>query len=316
VSSETTHAVLAAIVAHADGAGWAYLSVDTLIAESGVRRRSVFRALDALERDELIERHPTKRPKGARPGQGATTYRLGAAIRIDVGLYDREWAPAIQAAPPTAETGSLAHPERAPSRSTGTPRIDGTGTPGNPHREPAPTGTPGAEPLAHPDEQEEPPPDVRFTGTPERRNGNNPSPIGADVEPQTSEADLARARDDDPDETDRLITLVRGNTPPVDHPGDLLAAELLAALPGTVEVDHDDEGWTTVASGPAGTLAIRHVPARLVQLSPTVRLDAHHVLELLKHEREHAPDHTGADRGEFETAEAACDTTPRGMAAT
>jgi hypothetical protein len=40
----------------------------------------------------------------------------------------------------------------------------------------------------------------------------------------------------------------------------LLAAELLAAFPGATEVVLDDDGWTTVAEGPYGTLAIRDLP--------------------------------------------------------
>jgi hypothetical protein len=85
-------------------------------------------------------------------------------------------------------------------------------------------------------------------------------PSLTDGYPSTSEVDLARARADDPGETDRIIAAVLRRSEPADHPGDLLAAELLAAFPGATEVVLDDDGWTTVAEGPYGTLAIRDLP--------------------------------------------------------
>jgi hypothetical protein len=167
VSDDLARAVLAAVAAHVDGAGYAYLEVETVIAESGVSRRSVYRCLDALERDGLMERIPTQRTKGGR-GQGATTYRLGAAVRAAVGLRETEWAPEVAPAIPTAASGSLAHPGTGPAGGTGTPGETLTDTPGNGDRPAAPTGTPGPNLLAHPDEQEESALDARSTGTPER----------------------------------------------------------------------------------------------------------------------------------------------------
>lgn len=238
VPAEKCGAVLGAIAAHVDGAGYAYLEVETLIAESGVRRRIVFRALAALERDGWVERIPTKRTKGGR-GQGATTYRLGAAVRAAVGLRETDWAPEVAPAIPTAENGSLAHPGTDPAGGTGTPGETLTGTPGNGDRPAAPTGTPGPNPLAHPDEQEESALDARSTGTPERLNGGNPSPTTPDVELLPADVDLAGARED------------------TGHPCDRLLAELPDAFPDAREVTLDLHDWTTKATGRYGTLDLR-----------------------------------------------------------
>ena len=58
------------------------------------------------------------------------------------------------------------------------------------------------------------------------------------------------------------------------HPGDVLAAELLAAFPGAVEVEDDIEAWTTILAGRIGTIGLRHGSPALFADSVAVIDDA------------------------------------------
>ncbi len=120
VLPSAVRAVMDVIVRHANGTGHAFLSVETIKAESGYSRATVHRALTwACEGDPpLLERYRFKRtrentPTARRPealrGQGANNYRLGPALRAAAGLYEIE--------PETCETPSREQRE--------TPRIEG-----------------------------------------------------------------------------------------------------------------------------------------------------------------------------------------------
>jgi DNA-binding IclR family transcriptional regulator len=252
VSGNKERDVLTVIADRVNGEGFAYLKVATIAAACGHPERTVHRALVALERDSLVERIPTR--QRTRRLQGASTYRLGAAVRAAVGLRESEWKPDTVENVATPEIAALA--ERVGEAPTGTGRAHETSTgrattatTGRAAPDVAP-GRAAPSALEERHEQGKREPDSRSTGRAERRPNDNHSPTSG--YPPTSEVDLARARDTDLDETDRLIALVRR-----DHPGDLLAAELLAAIPGASEVDLDVEGWRTVIDGPHGTLDLR-----------------------------------------------------------
>jgi hypothetical protein len=90
VTSARGRAVLHVLAAHVDGAGFCWLRSETIIRESGYRRRSVFLALNELEHEALVERFrvlrdPTRYrsdlPWRARHGQGPNVYRIGPCLR-------------------------------------------------------------------------------------------------------------------------------------------------------------------------------------------------------------------------------------------
>jgi len=96
---DAQRAVLAVIVEHANGAGYAWPSIETIRQDSGYGRAHVFRTLNELCEGEppLLERErflrsstntPTARTHRGRRGQGASTYRLGRSLRAAAGLYD------------------------------------------------------------------------------------------------------------------------------------------------------------------------------------------------------------------------------------
>jgi len=82
------------LVARSDGAGFCYLSVKTLIQESGYK--SILRAARKAERDGLLIRWTTLRNPEARKdlarhqrqGQGITVYRLGEGLCAKAGLKE------------------------------------------------------------------------------------------------------------------------------------------------------------------------------------------------------------------------------------
>lgn len=99
--SPAAHAVLDVHIEHVNGAGYCFLSIQTMQRETGYSRAQVFRALKELragdDDDRLLDRTPFLRtaentPKArtarGRRGQGASTYRLGPKLRAAAGLYE------------------------------------------------------------------------------------------------------------------------------------------------------------------------------------------------------------------------------------
>lgn len=132
--SRAVPAVLEVIVRHADGAGYAYPSVRTIMIRSGYSRAQVHRALkSACEGDPpLLERRPflrtrentpTARNPEARRGQGSNIYRLGPALREAAGLYEE---PDETPGPERHETPRI---ERPSDRVNETPRRETPQTP-------------------------------------------------------------------------------------------------------------------------------------------------------------------------------------------
>lgn len=103
VSGVAQRAVLEAIATHVNGAGFCILTIKTIAHQSGVGRRTVFRALTALEAQGHLERHFFRRTTdryryeallpAARRGQGPNIYRVGATLRARAGLREVDWTP-------------------------------------------------------------------------------------------------------------------------------------------------------------------------------------------------------------------------------
>lgn len=249
VSPEAVRRTCEAIAHHSDGAGFAWPSVETIREHTGDPRAVVFRTLRVLRSGDepLIESWPVHRSaesaarrrlsaQDKRGNRGANLYRLGVSLRAAAGLRhpDPGWESLRPF--PTAENGSVRRPTESvetdhetasavgdetasETRETASDETayDGheTASANGPHE----TATPTAHETAY--EQAKSTLGAVIHETAEPWNQENLSPTGGDVDLQPPEVDLAPARANP-------------------HPGDLLAAELLAAFPEATEVEHDD----------------------------------------------------------------------------
>lgn len=198
VSAVAQRAVLEAIAAHANGAGFSLLKVGTIAFESKCGRRTVYRALAALETQGHLERFLFKRTREfyrreglsahSRRGQGPNIYRVSAALRQRAGLHEVDWTPDTPKRAAGRTTQLVAYPEEESGEMP---------TPGHSVRG---RGRPRPEPVARDEMQGNRVPAAPARGTPRTENKRKPlskeerlALSSSDVLPSSRAATLRRA---------------------------------------------------------------------------------------------------------------------------
>lgn len=168
VSPEAQRAVLTVVADHANGAGFSFLTVATIVHESGWHKRTVQRALVALASEKLVERYPYMRspdryptalPRRARQGQGPSIYRVARVLRTAAGLAEVEWPLASDSPRRTLERDRV-----TPGEASSCHPRDATAD--EPRRV-----MPGSDPVSPPNERDFPASADFPRGTPRTKNG-------------------------------------------------------------------------------------------------------------------------------------------------